>query len=226
MTSKLTLCCNHLGNPQDIPVRTLEALRKADFIYAEDTRTAARLLSEHDIHVPLRSYFDQNERKRVEELRKELENGSLELAVISEAGMPLVSDPGFHIVNLFHELDLPIEMIPGPSACLMALAMSGFSLHQFRFLGFWPLKAGKQKAALEEIEKADYPFVFYESPYRIVSTIDFLAANCPSLGVFVTRELTKPYQQYFKGTALQIQEKLKTATLKGEFTVAVCSNLA
>ena len=221
MSSRLILCGNHLGNPKDIPIRTVEALKAADIIYCEDTRTAARLLSEHDIHVPLRSYFDQNERKRVEELRKELQGSSLEIALISEAGMPLVSDPGYHIVNLFHELGLDVEMIPGPSACLMALAMSGFSLHQFRFLGFWPLKAGKQKAALEDIQNADYPFVFYESPYRIVSTIDFLAANCPNLKVFVCRELTKPYQQYFKGCATDVQENLKTSTVKGEYTVAV-----
>lgn len=225
MTSTLTLCGISIGNPLDIPARTLEVLKSCDFILCEDTRTAGRLLSSFSIGKPLRSYFNYNEQKRVDELRKELQTKELRIALISEAGMPLIADPGYRVVNLFHELGLKVEAIPGPTAFVMALVMSGFPLNQFTFLGFWPTKTKDKKQAVTLVESGQHPIVFYESPMRILKTVRWLADTKAELSVFVVKELTKTYETSWRGTALEVADQLEKATLKGEFTVvAYCSS--
>ncbi|MEK6558238.1 MAG: 16S rRNA (cytidine(1402)-2'-O)-methyltransferase [Candidatus Margulisiibacteriota bacterium] len=223
MTSTLYLCANHIGCIKDLPLRTLETLKIADIILCEDTRSIGRLLASLGIHKPLTSYFDFNEEKRTREIRERLTKETLSIALISEAGMPLISDPGYRIVNLFHELGLPIIGIPGPSAFALALVMSGFALQRFTFIGFWPLKKGQKLRICKEIADGKYPFVFYESPKRILKTIEQLKEFLPGCHLFVTKELTKPYETSWRGSVETICLQLQSATLKGEFTVVVLS---
>ncbi len=223
--SSLILCGISIGNPLDIPARTIEALKSCDFVLCEDTRTAGRLLSSLSIGKPLRSYFNYNEQKRVDELRKELQTKDLRIALISEAGMPLIADPGYRVVNLFHELGLKVEAIPGPTAFVMALVMSGFPLNQFSFLGFWPTKTKDRKQALALLDSGQHPIAFYESPMRIVKTLRWLATSNPELLVFVVKELTKNYETSWRGIASEVADQIEASTLKGEFTVvAYCSS--
>ena len=221
MTSTLYLCANHIGQLKDLPPRTIEILQLADVVLCEDTRSAGRLMSALGLRKTLTSYFNFNEEKRTEELRTRLANEELQIALISESGMPLISDPGYRIVGLFHELGLPIETIPGPSAFVTALIMSGFPLQRFQYVGFWPIKKGQQTKLLNEVALAGYPFVFYESPHRILKSVTEIAAQKPELQVFVVKELTKPYETYWRGTAVDVANQLKDATLKGEFTVVL-----
>ncbi len=221
MSSKLILCANHLGNPKDIPNRTIEALKECDIVFCEDTRSCARLLSSLEIGKPLKSYFNYNEQKRVDELRIQLKKESVTIALISEAGMPLIADPGYRIVNLFHELGLPIQAIPGPSAFLAVLIMSGFPLQSFSFVGFWPDKKRKQTSIFRELQELERPIAFYESPMRILKTLKAISLIIPRCQVFVAKELTKPYETYWRGNIVEVTAQIENSTLKGEFCVVL-----
>ncbi len=222
MNSKLYVCGNHIGNIEDIPSRTVKALQSADLIFCEDTRTIGILLSLLKIKdKKLVSYFDHNERSRTEALKQRLESEELEIALISEAGMPMISDPGYHIINLFHELKLSIEVIPGPTACISALVLSGFSLDGFRFVGFWPRKKGQQGKLVTELAQEKIPFVFYESPKRIIKTLETILSFSKDIDVFVVKELTKKYEQYWKGSVGDVFSEISKKEQKGEFTVVL-----
>jgi len=221
LQSTLYLCSNHLGNIDDLPKRTLAVLETADKILCEDTRTIGRMLASLGIKRPLMSYHDHNEERRVAELRAELSGQVLKVAIISEAGMPLISDPGYRIVCLFHELNLPIEVIPGPAAFSSALIMSGFPLQQFMYIGFWPRKQGKQKEMINSIKESEFPFVFYESPKRLLKTFKLMQEIIPELKVFVVKELTKKFEKYWKGSIHDVSVQLENASQKGEFTIVV-----
>lgn len=222
MSSKLFVCGNHLGNIEDIPSRTIKALINSDLVFCEDTRTIGRMLSELNIKDKvLVSYYDHNERSRVESLKKRLEHEELTIALISEAGMPMISDPGYHIVNLFHELSLDIEVIPGPTACVSALVLSGFSLEEFSFVGFWPRKKGQQSKIIEEVLERKTLLVFYESPKRITKTLENILVLSENIEVFVVKELTKKYEQYWRGSIQEIVTELSKKEQKGEFTVVL-----
>jgi len=221
LASKLYICGNHLGSIEDIPQRTISIIKLADLVLCEDTRTIGRMFAElgmRDKH--LISYYDHNERSRSESLKDRLINEDLQIALISEAGMPMVSDPGFHIINLFHELGLEVDAIPGPTACITALAMSGFSLESgFQFVGFWPRKNGKKQKVIESVVETKIPFVFYESPKRIVKTLLGLVDS--ELDVFVVKELTKKHQTYWRGSSNEVYQQLSQREHKGEFTVVI-----
>ena len=223
MTSTLIICGNHLGNIQDLPPRTVESLQRADIVYAEDTRTARRLLKQLGLKATLLSYYDGNEKKRVEELRSRLNNTKQTIVLLSESGMPLISDPGYRIVNLFHEYELNIEIVPGPTAFVSALVMSGFPLQQFKFIGFWPRKKGQQEQMIEDIKQQRIPFVYYESPKRIIKNLETLAHKLPSVAVFIIKEISKPYETYWRGGIFDVLDKMSQATIKGEFVVVVHS---
>ncbi len=222
MNSKLYVCGNHLGNIEDIPSRTVKALKSADLIFCEDTRTIGILLAALAIKdKKLVSYFDHNERSRTDALKQRLENEELVIALISEAGMPMIADPGYHIINLFHELNLSIEVIPGPTACISALVLSGFSLDGFRFVGFWPRKKGQQGKLVAELLEEKMPLVFYESPKRITKTLETIMSFSADVDVFVVKELTKRYEQYWKGSVSDVFREVSKKEQKGEFTVVL-----
>ncbi|MDD5456989.1 MAG: 16S rRNA (cytidine(1402)-2'-O)-methyltransferase [Candidatus Margulisbacteria bacterium] len=220
-SSVLYICANHIGNIKDLPLRTIEILKNCDLVLCEDTRTAGRLLAELKIKKPILSYFNYNEQKRAEEFRERLKKESLHIALLSESGMPLISDPGYRIVNLFHELELPIQVIPGPSAFVAALVMSGFPLQKFQFVGFWPQQKSHQQSLLQNIKDDNFPYVFYESPKRIIKTLKTILTFSDEFDVFVVKELTKLYENYWRGKAGIIYEQLESSTLKGEFTVVL-----
>lgn len=220
MGSKLYICANHIGNIEDLPSRTIQLLKEADLILCEDTRTLGLMMSQLKIQNKLISYYDHNEKERAKYLRQRLQEEEIKVVLISEAGMPLISDPGYHVVNLFHELELEIEVIPGPSAVLSALALSGFSANKFTFIGFWPKKFKEQKEALLLADQA-MPIVFFESPFRVLKTIECLKKNASDLSVFVVKELTKRYQRYWRGSPEEVLSKMQGVSLKGEFTLVI-----
>ena len=214
----LVLCGMPLGNPEDISPRVLKNLQRADIIAAEDTRSAALFLKTHNIKKELLSFYDHNERERVPQILELLRAGKT-VAVISEAGMPLISDPGYHLVKAAREAKLPIEAIPGPTALTTALALSGLPTDRFAFEGFLPAKTTARQKNLRDLSGEKRTLIFYEAPHRIRETLQDLAEIMPERLCFAARELTKKYEESFHGTAREILAQLKTP--KGEFVIAV-----
>ena len=214
----LILCGLSLGNPDDVSPRVWENLRAADLIAAEDTRAAAGLLQKHGIAKPIISFYDHNEQARAPQLIKLLKQGQT-IALISEAGMPLISDPGYHLVSAAQEQNIPVEVIPGPTALTAALALSGLPTDRFAFEGFLPAKPAERQKTLRELRGETRTLIFYEAPHRIIETLQDIAAVFPDRLCFTAREMTKKYQEYLRGTAREILPKLKTP--KGEFTIVL-----
>lgn len=210
-----------IGNRNDITLRAVEVLKSADRIACEDTRHSAPLLSHLGIEgKPLVSLHEHNEAKRVPELVDAAASGET-IAVISDAGMPGVSDPGYRLIQACLEKDVPFEVLPGPSAVLTALIGSGFPCHAFHFHGFLSVKKGKRLAAMEAALEAEGTSIFFESPHRLVSTLEVLAAAHPDARVCVARELTKKFETYHRGTASELLTHFTTHKPKGEIVFLV-----
>ncbi|MDR1997786.1 MAG: 16S rRNA (cytidine(1402)-2'-O)-methyltransferase [Candidatus Margulisbacteria bacterium] len=218
MSGRLILCGLPIGNPEDLSPRVLKNLAAADLIAAEDTRSAALFLQAHQIAQKLVSFYDHNETQRVPQLLELLRSGQT-IAVISEAGMPLISDPGYHLVKAAQAASIAIDVVPGPTALITALAASGLPTDRFAFEGFLPAKAAQRRAALAALAAAGQTLIFYEAPHRILAALQDIAEIFPARACFVGRELTKKYQEYLHGTAREILAKLKT--LKGEFVIVL-----
>ncbi|GBR77307.1 putative uroporphyrin-III C/tetrapyrrole methyltransferase [Candidatus Termititenax persephonae] len=214
----LVLCGMPLGNPGDITPRVLDNLRCAEVIAAEDTRSAALFLQTHGLKKKLLSFYDHNERERVPQILELLRAGKT-VAVMSEAGMPLISDPGYHLVKAAQEANVPVTVVPGPTALTAALALSGLPTDRFIFEGFLPAKAAARQEALRDLRGAARTLIFYEAPHRIQETLRDMAAILPGRLCFVARELTKKYQEYFRGTAQAIAAQLEKP--KGEFVIVL-----
>ncbi|MDR1114361.1 MAG: 16S rRNA (cytidine(1402)-2'-O)-methyltransferase [Candidatus Margulisbacteria bacterium] len=214
----LVVCGLPIGNPDDISPRVLQNLRAADLIAAEDTRTAARLLQKYGIAKKIISFYDHNELERTPQILAMLQAGQT-VALISEAGMPLISDPGYHLVAAAQEAGLAVEVIPGPTALITALAASGLPTNRFAFEGFLPAKSSARQNTLRELQKESRTLIFYEAPHRISETLRDIAKIFPERQCFVARELTKKYQEFLRGTAVEILAKLKTP--KGEFVLVL-----
>lgn len=211
----LILCGMPIGNQEDISPRVLQALANADLIAAEDTRSAALFLKQHSISKKLISFYDHNETARAPQILEILQSGQT-VALISEAGMPLISDPGYHLVKAARDTGVEIDVIPGPTAFVTALAASGLPTDSFIFCGFFKDKI------LDELKNDRRTLIFYEAPHRIVNTLEFIAELLPRRQCFVGRELTKKYQEHLSGTAREILQKLKT--VKGEFVIVLSGN--
>lgn len=210
-----------IGNRDDITLRAIEVLKHADRIACEDTRHSGPLLSHLGITgKPLVSLHEHNEQRRLPELVEAAKSGET-IAVISDAGMPGVSDPGYRLVQACLEADLPLEVLPGPSAVLTALIGSGFPCHAFHFHGFLSVKKGKRLAAMEAGLQADGTTIFFESPHRILSTLEVLAAAHPDARCCVARELTKKFETYHRGTATELLEYFKSHPPKGEIVFLI-----
>ncbi|GBR73456.1 putative uroporphyrin-III C/tetrapyrrole methyltransferase [Candidatus Termititenax aidoneus] len=214
----LVVCGLPIGNPDDISPRVLQNLREADLIAAEDTRTAARLLQKHGIVKKIISFYDHNELSRTPQILASLQAGQT-VALISEAGMPLISDPGYHLVAAAQEAGLSVEVIPGPTALITALTASGLPTNRFAFEGFLPAKPSARQNVLRELQKESRTLIFYEAPHRIGETLQDIAKIFPERQCFVARELTKKYQEYWRGRAAEILAKLKTP--QGEFVLVL-----
>ena len=209
-----------IGNRADITLRALDTLRNADLIACEDTRHSRPLLAHHDIDRPLVSLHEHNEAQRIAELTTKSKEG-LSIAVISDAGMPLVSDPGYRLLQSCIEEGIPYTVLPGPSAVLTALAGSGLPSHSFRFDGFLPVKKGKRRKALESAARSGCTSIFFESPHRIISSMEILSEIRPDIQVCVARELTKKFETYHRGSSSELLGLFKARPPKGEIVLLI-----
>lgn len=216
----LTLVPTPVGNLEDITLRGLRSLREADAVAAEDTRHAGILLAHHGIRRPLLSLHEHNEAARAEEIAGRLAAGE-NIALLTDAGTPGISDPGFRVVRACIERGLAFTVLPGPSAILPALVGSGLPLHEFYFGGFLPVKSGRRRAALERALAREETSVFFESPHRVGKSLDTLAEIAPGRAVCVARELSKKFEEYWRGTAAELASRAKSQPPRGEICLLV-----
>ena len=209
-----------IGNLNDITLRALEALKSADVIAAEDTRHSGNLLRHFEIRKPLVSYHEHNEAMRTAELAERLAAGDT-VALITDAGMPGVSDPGARLIRACIERGLEYTVVPGVSAVLTALVGSGFSLERFCYCGFLPVKSGGRERDLRAAAEREQTSVFFESPYRINKTLAACAEIMPDRPLCVARELTKKFEEFRRGTAAELLAHYEAHPAKGEITFLV-----
>lgn len=209
-----------IGNLADITQRALHILKSASVIACEDTRHSGRLLSHHGIRARLISLNEHNEARRIPELISQIQQGG-SIALISDAGMPTVSDPGQRLVQSAVGAGLRVEGIPGPSAVLTALAASGLPTTPFYFGGFLPHKKGQRNTELTAALQRECTSVYFESPYRLVDTLAMLAEQAPEHRVVVARELTKKFEEFQRGPARNVLSHYQTRSPKGEITLVI-----
>lgn len=205
-----------IGNLGDLSKRAIEALTNADLIYAEDTRTALNLLNALNIKNTIKSYYKDNEFKVYKEIVKKLEEGS-NISIISEAGMPCISDPGHILVKEVIDLGLDYEIIQGPTALIHGLIASGFPTNHFYFHGFLPHKKNEKESEIENLKHILCPIIFYESPYRVKETLELLLKHF-SCEISVTREATKKFEETVIIKSIEDIEKIN---IKGEFVIVL-----
>jgi 16S rRNA (cytidine1402-2'-O)-methyltransferase len=221
MAGRLYLVATPIGNLEDITYRAVRVLREADVIACEDTRHTRKLLDHYGIRKPVISYHEHNEAERSAELATRLQQGG-SVALVSDAGMPLISDPGYRLVRAAIEAGIPVEPVPGPSAALAALSASGLPTDQFHFAGFLPAKEGQRARLLEALRHEDGTLIFYEAPHRILEALEAVEAVLGPRPVVVARELTKIHEEFLRGTPAEIRAQLQArASVKGEFTLLV-----
>ena len=216
----LYIVATPLGNLGDMTYRAVETLRTVDLIACEDTRTSQTLLAHFDIHKPLVSYHNFNEHKITERLIKRLQAGE-NIALISDAGTPSISDPGFVIVREAIAQGINIVPIPGASAVITALAVSGLATDAFIFYGFLPQTQGKRRTVIESLAERRETLIFYESPFKIHKLIDLLAETLGNRRVVLCRELTKKFEEIIRDDLETLKGKIAGRTLKGEITVVI-----
>jgi len=209
-----------IGNLDDITLRALRTLRDVDLIAAEDTRRTRKLLSRFDIHTPLVSYFEHNEFKRMDKLLSHLK-GKKNIALVSDAGTPGISDPGYRLIQEAIKRDMPVISIPGPSAAIAALSVAGLPTDSFTFIGFLPRKGGKRKKLLDKMADSSWTSILYESTHRLMETLGELLAACGDRQIVVTRELTKAFEEVIRGAISEVIDILKGRRIKGEITIVL-----
>ena len=209
-----------IGNLNDITLRALEALKSCDLIAAEDTRHSGNLLHHFNIRKPLVSYHQHNEAKRADELVRRLVDGE-NVVLITDAGMPGLSDPGARLIKKCIEHNLPFTVLPGPSAILTALVGSGLFAEHFCFRGFLPVKSGQREREIRKTVDREETTIFFESPYRILKTLQACAEIIPSRPLCVARELTKKFEEFQRGTGAELVAHYTAHPAKGEITLII-----
>lgn len=209
-----------IGNLSDISLRALEIFRQVNRIAAEDTRRIRILLNHYEIEKPLLSYHEFNEAKRAAEIVQYLEQGE-SIALVSDAGMPSISDPGYRLINRCQENKIPFTVIPGPSAVITALVGSGLPTDKFYFGGFLPVKSGQRERELRAALERSYTSIYFESPYRLLKSLDVLTTLDPGCRVCVARELTKHFEEFRRGTAAEVREHFTAHPPRGEITMVI-----
>ena len=217
---RLYLVATPIGNLEDITLRALHVLREAAVIACEDTRQTRKLLDRHGIHRPLISYHEHNERERAEELARRIEGGET-VALVSDAGMPLVSDPGHHLVRVCLERGIPVVPIPGPSALLAALAASGLEAGEFLFVGFLPSRAGERVRKLRELAAEPRTMVCYEAPHQLAATLRDALEILGDRKAVVARELTKVHEEFRRARLSQLADHFERTAPRGEITLLI-----
>jgi 16S rRNA (cytidine1402-2'-O)-methyltransferase len=216
VSGRLIVCPTPIGNLEDVTLRVLAALREADLVACEDTRRTRVLLDRYGVNARLVSYHEHNETERANELVAKMRSGSV-VALVSDAGMPLVSDPGFVLVRACVAAGLAVEVLPGPSAALSALVASALPADRWQFVGFLPRKRGE----LERVFAAPQTVVAFESPRRLAATLQTLAAVDPARQTAVCRELTKIHEEVVRGTAAELAARYADEAPRGEIVLVV-----
>jgi len=209
-----------IGNREDITLRALRILKEVDLIAAEDTRHTSLLLRHYGIQKPLTSHFEGNELKKRDFILSKLKKGD-RIALVSDAGTPGISDPGFRLIQTAIENQIAVVPIPGPSAVIAALSVSGLASDAFLFKGFLPHKMKKRRDLLKELEDVRETLIFYESPHRISETIRDIYEVLGDREIVLTRELTKVYEEILRGKVSEIQNQTADRQLKGEITLVI-----
>ncbi|MDD5382726.1 MAG: 16S rRNA (cytidine(1402)-2'-O)-methyltransferase [Candidatus Margulisbacteria bacterium] len=209
-----------IGNLEDITCRAIRILSEVDLIAAEDTRQTRILLTKYNINTPLTSYHKFNIKTKTAQLITFLKQGQ-NLALVSDSGMPGVSDPGHELIRESVDQNIRVEVIPGPSAAITALVVSGLPTDKFVFEGFLPKKPGKKRKLLKELSKEERTIIIYESPFRVLKTIEDIRAVIGDRQIAVCREMTKKFEEIIRGKAGDVLEKIKDRKIKGEVVVVV-----
>lgn len=220
----LYICPTPIGNLEDITFRTVRILGEVDLIAAEDTRHSIKILNHFDIKKPLTSYHEHNIREKGKELIAKLNMGQ-NIALVSDAGMPGISDPGQELIREAIDAEIEVIALPGPTASITALVISGLSTDKFIFEGFLSSKRKDRKKELESIKDNAKTTIIYESPHRLIGLLEDMAYVLEGRKLSISRELTKKYEETFRGTADEALEKFRTDGVKGEFVIVVEGNL-
>jgi 16S rRNA (cytidine1402-2'-O)-methyltransferase len=221
MPGRLLVVATPLGNLEDLSPRAVRTLRESALVACEDTRRTARLLSEHGLKTPTTSFFEHNERWKGERILATIEAGE-DVALVSDAGTPAISDPGYRLVREARDRGLPVIPVPGPSAVVAALSVSGLPTDRFLFVGFLPRKAAARRAAIVELRLERATLVFYESPLRAVALLDSLLEVLGERDAFLCREATKLHEEYVRAPLSRLRDALQQrAGVKGELVLVV-----
>jgi len=225
VSSTSTVGCLYLvgtpiGNLEDITLRALRILKESDEIACEDTRHTQKLLSHYEISKPLVSYHEHNEMTRAPELVVAMEQGA-KIALVSDAGTPLVSDPGYRLVTLCNRHQIPVIPIPGPSALLAALSASGLPNEEFLFVGFLPARTGERRRALERLRLEDRTLILYEAPHRVAETITDALEILGERPACLAREVTKLHEEFRRATLSELSASLEEKPVRGEITLLI-----
>ena len=218
MSGTLYLVATPIGNLGDISFRAVEVLKSVDLIACEDTRHSKILLDHYGIKKPLISYFDFSERKRAPELVEKIKNG-VKVALISDAGTPGIADPGYHLVSQALGAGIKVEPVPGPSAFLTALMVSGLPTDRFMFEGFFPVKAGQKRKKLLSLKGEKRTVIFYESPHRILKTLALIQEVLGDIQIVLAREMTKKFEEVLRQRASETIDALSKRRVRGEWVI-------
>ena len=220
MAGKLYLCATPIGNLGDMTPRVVETLNMVDVIAAEDTRNSIKLLNHFDIHTPMTSYHEYNKVEKAYQLISQMQNGQ-NIALITDAGTPAISDPGEVLVKMCHEQGITVTSLPGPAACITALTLSGLSTRRFCFEGFLPAEKKEKAAVLKELQNESRTMILYEAPHHLVRTLEELYETLGERRITLCRELTKRFETVFPTTLEQALEYYKTEEPRGEYVLVL-----
>jgi 16S rRNA (cytidine1402-2'-O)-methyltransferase len=220
MPGTLYVVATPLGNLEDVTLRALRVLKEVAVIACEDTRRTRILLSHFGIHVPVTSYFEHNKLRKGARLIETLEHGQ-SVALVTDAGTPGISDPGFLLVKQAREAGVPVVPVPGPSAVVTALSAAGVPADRFVFDGFLPVKPGRRVHRLEALRDLEMTVVCYESPHRILAALDVIALVFGEREIVVARELTKQFEEIVRGPAATLKARFEAGPVRGEFTLII-----
>ena len=216
----LYLVSTPIGNLEDITLRALRILKEVDCIAAEDTRQTRRLLTHYNIRTPLTSYFEGNQQTKCDKLIARLTTGET-IALVSDAGTPIISDPGYPLLRACIDAAIPIVPIPGASAVTTAASVSGLPLHNFAFEGFLSPKAGKRKRQLSVLSNEKRTLIFFEAPHRMCRFLEGVLEVMGNREIVVTRELTKKFEEIFRGNVSEALQRFRDTEPRGEFTIVI-----
>ncbi|HET6596218.1 MAG TPA: 16S rRNA (cytidine(1402)-2'-O)-methyltransferase [Anaerolineales bacterium] len=215
----LYLVATPIGNLEDMSPRAIRVLREASVIAAEDTRHTGKLLKHFEIETPLTSYFEHNKLDKLDYILEKLSTG--DVALVSDAGTPAINDPGYELVKAALDTNHDVRPIPGPSAPITALTVSGLPTDSFLYLGYLPHKTSERHRKLEDVESQPYTLVFLESPYRIVESLEDIFSILGDRKICVAREMTKMFEEYWRGNVSEAVVYFKSQPARGEFTLVV-----